>query len=170
MFKYIGTNKKVVEAVKLANQLNDNHAFFDGIKESKFDMSSASGSYIAREYVNFNQDINVKVYYPKWKWSKALGYFSPSHPLDINLNGYKLGRSIDSIVGTLVHEKVHMVDNMDTLHSYGHGSNDPSGKANTAPYWIGNFAKSIIGEVNFNNTENSTYRIPWWKRIVRWMF
>lgn len=169
MFIYDGDNTTVKLAVKYANS-ND---YWSILKEEVytkdyFDMSTLNPIQVFDSVYSFyNQNaINVKVYYPKWRWSRAIGYFTPSRPLDINLNGYRLNRSVNSIIGTLFHELTHMADNNDTNNSYGHGSNNPSGKANTAPYFIGNVF------TNKNNTENATYTkyVPWWKKLWRWIF
>jgi hypothetical protein len=54
-------------------------------------------------------------------------------------------RSIPSLVGTLVHEYVHIVDNA-TEEDFGHGDNYAAGKENSAPYWIGELAVDFANE------------------------
>ena len=170
MFKLIrNTNDKVITAVMKANSdvywqyLRDQLL----LKES-FDMSTLEPLTVYEDVKAFwdENTINVKVYYPRWRWSKAIGYFTPARPLDININGYKLNRSVDSIIGTLFHELVHMADNENEEHSYGHGDNNPNGKSNTSPYFIGNVFS------NYNNSEMKTYtkHTPWYKRLFGWIF
>jgi len=40
------------------------------------------------------------------------------------------------LVGTIIHEYIHVVDN-NVEASFAHGDNKPTGKENTAPYYIG---------------------------------
>ena len=161
--------ESVIDAISKANH-KDSWDYIENELRYKevFDMSTLRPMYVLREIRKFwiENDIQVKVYYPKWKWSKAIGYFTPLRPLDINLNGYKLNRSVDSIVGTLYHELVHMSDNANENHSYGHNGNNPSGKSNTAPYYISNIF------TNLTNNENATYKkyVPWWRRLLRLIF
>lgn len=169
MFKFYGSNPKITNCVALAND-NSNWDFLeDEIKlKDSFDMSTLSPQLVYEDIRAFweEKDITVKIYYPKWRLSKAIGYFTPSRPLDINLNGYKLNRSQYSIIGTFFHELVHLSDNHNKNQSYGHGDNNPLGKQNTAPYFIGNVF------TNLNNTENSDYKkyVPWWSKLWKWIF
>jgi hypothetical protein len=170
----------VSTAVDEANSIHSAGQIYRLIGEHRaYDMSTALPEYISIKLCNFimNNDINIKIYKPKWRWSKAYGYFSPANPHDINLNYYKLNRSVSSIVGTLYHEATHQCDNEDKIHSYGHGDNSPKGKANTAPYFIGNVASGLFKtNYDMNNTQDSTYKlyVPWykrlWGRIKKWIF
>jgi hypothetical protein len=170
MFKIINVKN---ESLRIAIVNANSKIYWDCLYEEillkeSFDMSTLPPIMVYEDIRAFweENDINVKVYYPKWRWSKALGYFSPARPNDININGYKLNRTVSSFVATLFHELVHMADNANKIHSYGHGGNDPSGKQNTSPYWIGNVFN------NFNDTEMKTYRSvkPWYKRLWHWLF
>ena len=170
MFNNINArNENLMEAIFRANSKPYWDCLYEEIllKES-FDMSTLPPTMVYEDIKAFweENDINVKIYYPKWRWSKALGYFSSARPNDININGYKLNRTVESFVGTLFHELVHMADNANEIHSYGHGDNNPRGKSNTSPYWIGNVF------TNFNNKEMETYRSykPWYKRLFYWLF
>ncbi len=124
-----------------------------------FDLATCRSNEIANVMYNLHYGVNinvyVKVYYPKWRWSSALGYFSEYKRLwykpwkfiktdkkIIHLNGYKLDRAVPSLVGTLAHELVHVADSLSS-YSFGHGNNKPEGKQNTAPYWVGTCAKKL---------------------------
>ena len=99
---------------------------------------------------------------------KRLHIFKKSDPNSIYINTAKLDRSLGSVVATLLHEFIHMVDNYDTLHSYGHGDNSARGKQNTAPYWIDNLAQHHAGDdIDFNNNESSkiVYRRSMWSMV-----
>ena len=170
MFKYDGNNEKIIEAVKAANDGDLAIHVVDAIKESlQFDMTIADNDYIADAIRSFlpNNDIYINVYYPKWRYSKAIGYFAPSNPTTININGYKLNRSIASFVGNFWHELVHMISNQDREFDFDHGSNNPSGKENTAPYAIGRIASEYI---DYSADEMSSgqieYYIPWYKKLI----
>lgn len=169
MFIYDGNKANVLEACRVANQKDTWDLLRDNLllKES-FDMSTLSPILVYEDIRSFwiENDIEIKVYYPKWRWSKAIGYFTPSRPLDININGYKLNRSIDSIVGNFYHELVHLSDNANEFHSYGHGSNNPSGKMNTSPYFIGN----VFTNFNDDNASKIVTYTPWWLKILNWLF
>jgi hypothetical protein len=87
----------------------------------------------------------VKTYSPR-NWlglkikSNVLAYTASSKELFINANN--LDRSVASVLGTVVHELVHVYDRIDMRYTYGHGSNSSHGKKTTFPYHLGNEAKS----------------------------
>lgn len=171
MFKYEGNIVQIVEAVKVANDVEVQKKLTRAIEGETFDMSTASSAYLAKECINFTltREIYVKTY--RKRFSRAIAYFSPSRPNDINLNTAKLNRTKGSIVGTLYHEAAHMLDHADELHSYGHGSNSPNGKQNTFPYKVGALVQAIVDESvpNHNNTENQNIKteLSIWETIKR---
>jgi len=172
MFTYNGRNTAVKRSVRIANDVHEVGAIYEAIiTKDRFDMASIGGIYISNKLSDFikNNNIKIKLYRSRNPWSKAYGYFTPSRPLDINLNTRKLGRSDASLVGTFYHEAVHMTDNADRLESYGHGNNSPAGKSNTAPYWIGNKAKSYFSATRrpAEDHENSTNGLNFWGRVRR---
>lgn len=163
MFIYIGNNPTLKYAVTLANELMESQRLADAVNEiEKFDMTEppehVSGFKVWKlaKQTHDKHSVYVKIYYPWWRFSKAYGYFTPKRPFDINLNGYKLNRSPQSFVGTLVHELIHMADNLSPLY-FGHGDNSPIGKENTAPYSIGSLAANLLGDVN-DIMQNHTYK------------
>ncbi len=76
--------------------------------------------------------------------SPTTAYVDDDYPNTVFLNSRKLDRDISEIVNTIVHECVHAVDAALTNVSFGHGDNNWRGKGNSAPYWIGNLAESIL--------------------------
>jgi hypothetical protein len=145
------TNHNLNLAIERASYIISSDEFYDVIvAKEKFDMATCNGSHIVNQMRGFNVAVNVKVYFPKFYFSRALGFYDRRKPLDINLNSRKLNRSVNSLTNTLVHEWVHMVDFWDKKHSYGHGDNKRLGKENTAPYFLGNMA----GGLPFSNVEN----------------
>ncbi|MFT5519627.1 MAG: hypothetical protein ACI9IA_000210 [Enterobacterales bacterium] len=145
------TNHNLNLAIERANHIVSSDEFYDGIiVKDSFDMATCKGSHIVNQMRDFKMAVNVKVYFPKFYFSRALGFYDRREPFDINLNRRKLNRSVNSLTNTLIHEWVHMVDYFDNFHSYGHGDNKRQGKENTAPYFIGLMASGL----SFSNKES----------------
>jgi len=172
MFKYKGNLSAIKDAVIKAHNKEVQVDLSIAIRKEQFDMSTASSIYLANnliEFIEFN-DINVKIYYKRF--SRAVAYFTPSRPRDININGSKLSRTQGSIVATLYHEAAHMFDDWDTVHSFGHGDNSSIGKQNTFPYKVGNLVHGIVDEslIDMNGEySNIEYKRSAWN-IVRRFF
>lgn len=143
--KFTENNEKVANAVKLANDLLNNPLFYEKIaKHNKFDKSDASPEEIAKSMKNSNAVIQVELYQSLNPFSRSNGYVTSKKPGVLHLNTRRLERSEGSIAATIIHECVHAVDETDTAHQFGHGSNSSEGKENTAPYWIDNLAYSML--------------------------
>ena len=174
MFVYNGDNETVKKAVKYANsETLINYILLEIENKTSFDMSTAEPAYISDELKKLLKfvTIEIELYKPVYRWSKAIGYFTPEKPKTIHFNVYKLTYDISLLVGNFYHEAIHILDNFDNKHSYGHGSNNPSGKGNTAPYFIGSIARNyILGFEDFNNKDNGAieYYIPWYKRLINY--
>jgi len=171
MFKYEGSHQGTRKALFWVNSGDFIDELKDLIKATKpFDMCTADNEYIAQTIKSFviQTTITISEYKPRWRWSKAIGYYSYKNPTTINLNIYKQDRSISSITNTLIHEAIHMADYFDRHHSFGHGDNSPKGKQNTAPYAIGSLAASIVDGrvIDFNDNEN--YKIK--ERDNKWNY
>ena len=167
-------NTKVNEAIKKANEILKSENIYNLIKDfPQFEMSNISNEqvsiYLRRAFIE--HEMYVYTYYKKW--SRAYGYFEPWKWDRININEAKLNRSKGSIVATVIHEFVHFCDGLQVDATFGHGSNSPTGKQNTAPYAIDNMAQSLVDKILTNNSESSriinTYT-PWYKRVWRWLF
>ena len=173
MFKYEGDNLKIIKAVKIAN---DPDLAMDLIQEicdvEQFDMTTATSDHVANSIRDFlvENDIFINVYYPKWRWSKAIGYFSVNNPTTINVNGYKLNRSTASFVSNFYHELTHMVSASDNIYSYDHGSNNPTGKENTAPYAIGDIAYWLIDEEHKEEKQEIKTYTPWYIQLLNFIW
>lgn len=133
------------QAIQIANEMLDGkRGFFQEVKQIKsFDMSynplthqPFSGEEIMK-LMSQKIEVTLKTYRPWFIWSKATAYTDAGVPV-IHLNAHKLDRSIPDLVGTLLHECVHVVDE---ALEFSHGSNYASGKSDTAPYRIGLLAK-----------------------------
>jgi hypothetical protein len=151
MFAYNGRNKKVILASHMSNLLMQNHMDFHGKVACfpQYDMTECDSadilSFMKDRYMNQLQEIRVKRFWNPW--TSAVAAFNPKYPNRIILNSRRIGgRSADSIVGSIMHEFVHLVDNYYTSASFGHGDNYKDGKENTAPYKIGAMAKAHCEE------------------------
>jgi len=180
MFRYQGNYSRLILATEKANEIISNGKLFNAVAlKENFDMTDVDGEFIVermREFIASGKVVNVKTYKSRNPWSKALGYFSSSRPLDINLNTRKLNRSQASFTNTLIHEFCHMLDNYDD-ERYGHGDNSAAGKQNTVPYWVGKQAGNIVsntptvdyyGAKKDGDNTVKYYRASRWTRVKRW--
>ncbi len=147
MIIYKGNLPHVKDAVKIANEMmKGRYGLLAGIKNVKeYDMANCSSDtiYTSMKYVYEKHQVvlNVKRYWNPF--SKCVAWFNPKKPLDMNLNRWKVSRSKHSVVGSILHEYTHLVDNQYMHLSFGHGSNSRKGKQNTAPYKIGYIANNL---------------------------
>lgn len=143
--QFAGANVAVIAAVERTNVLLKDPDFFDRIRDHpRFDMSTALPSQIADQMERSEIVVSVILYKSKWPWSKALAFEDDRYPRTVFLNERRLNRSLGSICATIVHECVHALDSMVEDQRFGHGDNDPNGKENTAPYWIGDLAEEMV--------------------------
>jgi hypothetical protein len=171
MFKYDGNNEKLIKACKLANDKDlANHIYKNILEAPNYDYSNAPNTYIAKKFNDFYREsiVTIKVYYPKYRWSKAMGYYSPSNPRVININGYKIkSMSIEQLVSLKWHEKSHAWNASDEKYNVGHGSNDKRGKENTMMYSVNRYVYEY-----FNYEKPSViYKKPWYIRLfnkIKW--
>jgi hypothetical protein len=148
-----GYNPTSVEAVELAisvaNAITSSSKFYRLIAEKPepFDADYTSDEATPAAVANALQcsTVSVNVRLRKhWRW--VLGWVNGDDHENINLNVRRLRRPVADIVRTLVHEWVHAVDMKSEL-DFHHGTNDASGKQNTAPYWIDALAGQLATEV-----------------------
>lgn len=142
-------HKGVQEAVKMANSVLKNEDFYKMIRQvPKFDLSTASTTFIAEFIHNSNLIFKIELFYPSgWraiKYRKTFAYTDENYPNTLFLNLKKLDREIEDIAATIIHESVHALDDECIEFTFGHGNNSSVGKDNTAPYWIGNLAYKIL--------------------------
>jgi hypothetical protein len=164
MFNYTGDNEKVRKAVVLANDYELlNHVYGEILRAPQYDYSNAPNTYVAAKYFEFMRivDINIKIYYPRWKWSKAMGYFSPADSRSININGYMLNiMTLEQIVSLFYHESAHSWDYTDSKYHVHHGDNSPAGKQNTMMYSINRYVYEF-----FNYEYKPKTFVPWYKKL-----
>lgn len=150
---FIESNEVVREAVQKANALLTDTTFLQAIRDKdRFDLSTATPAVIADLIASSELEFSVELFYPnsitqRWKYRNTLGYTDADFPNTVFLNVKRLNRGIAEIVGTIIHECIHALDDANDEYTFGHGNNSPRDKDNTAPYWIGNLAvKCISGD------------------------
>lgn len=140
---YKGRYNQIITAVEDANDVLNSEDFYTLIlQHGDFNCSNFSSEKISNIIKNSTLEVEVKIYKPRWRFSKVLGYFVKSRPNNIFLNSRKIYRDTNSITNTIVHEYIHAVDNSNNSEiQFGHncGSFD-----NTAPYIIGSYAELLI--------------------------
>ena len=146
---YKGKQQKIIDAVDYVNDLFEEETFWSTISgKDSFDYSLHSPSEIAEFMKNKDEKIEVKLYRPRWpRHRKTNAYTDSRYPNILFYNSKKLWRGVGNIVNTIVHEYVHSVDFTEDGSpriEYGHGSQSSSGKANSAPYWIGSLAERFF--------------------------
>jgi hypothetical protein len=171
MFNYNGSIQELKVATLFANEINLINVICAKIQmNGEFDMCDCYPEHLGEKFKNFviNRDIEIEVYYPKWRWSKAYGYFTKSKPLTIHVNGYKVRHMTrDRLVSLFYHEAGHMVDNYYTECDCNHGDNSPVGKENTFQYSLNRFVREYYGITD--KPKRKVY-VPWWRRIFKWIF
>jgi hypothetical protein len=141
---YDGGWEIVIQATNHANLVLANKVFYERIRaHASFDLTRSSPREIADAIERCITRLTVRTYKSRNPFSRAIGYHDERWPDIIFLNTRRLDRSVASVVGTIVHEAVHAADAASTL-DFGHGGNPAGGKDNTAPYWIGNLAISMV--------------------------
>jgi hypothetical protein len=145
-FKDQTGDKRIQEAIGKANKLFEAAStFFDEIKRIEdFDQTSITGTQLVEEVIkvenNKQPDLEVHVKPYNSTNTKATAYFTSRQPDSIYVNSAKFKRSVYSLVNTLVHELMHVLDHRVGRYEFGHGSNDRTGKENTVPYKVGYLA------------------------------
>jgi hypothetical protein len=150
----------VVEATARASQLLGDPAFYARIREHpRFDYTDVSPRDIAQLMEQAAITLRVQTYKSFNPLSRVLGYEDARYPNDVFLNTRRFDRSMASIVGTILHEAVHAVDALSPL-DFGHGGNSAAGKDNSAPYWIGNLAISMVSGEPLAAIEHAPQEVP----------
>jgi hypothetical protein len=141
---YKGNYSQIITAVEDANDVLNSEDFYQLISNhGDFNCSDLSSKDISDIIKNSPLEIEVKIYKPRWSYSKVLGYFIKSKPNNVFLNSRKIYRNTDSITNTIIHEYVHAVDNNHNTNAIEFGHTCES-FANTAPYIIGSYAELLI--------------------------
>jgi len=146
-------DQRVIDGVAAANKVLSDKKFIESVAlRYNFDMCNMQPSALiafTQRHLKLNS-VEVVLFKPFFRWSKAMAMFSSDQPNKVSLSSRKLNRSSDkleqdaSIAGSIVHELMHLIDNQLPMFSCGHGDNNPKGKEWTVPYAVGRLAKTHI--------------------------
>jgi len=145
-FYYGGNSTKILRLLTDANHIMQDNEFYQLIREiPSFDLAKdLDGKVTGHEMAELIEEkpiaCNIVLYRPRWPWSKVLGYYKGGK--NVYLNSRRLHRSDSSILNTIIHEYIHLLDNY-TDSYLGHGGNTNEGKGRTAPYKIGDLAEEL---------------------------
>jgi len=176
-FAYYGNNSNIIQAVKRANEIQDQIIKLLNAADVKKFVSSTIGSSALAHIIAKHSGVTceVRTYY-YWR-SKVLGKFVPSQPGIIWLNSNGLSRrSISGLVCTKWHERIHFLDLLEKGLSFGHDGNTyHAWKEQTAPYFVDYLAEKIVAgiedepqDVRTDNTNIIIY-VPIYKRFWNWI-
>lgn len=140
-----GSNENLQLAIQFVNQLLEDEAFYNSIcSESIFADTKYSPNEIADFIKKKIDKVEVKLYTLAWPRHRSTNaYVGPKFPNTIFYNSTKLTNSVETMVGTIMHEYVHSVDFTADGNSeieYGHPSRYD---LKTAPVVIGNLAEQF---------------------------
>lgn len=130
--------KRIVDKT---NRILDMDIFYINLKKIlSFDYSDINGEVLGDIVRNPLIVAQVK-FYRGWFWSRVNAYTNGTEYMYLNTR--KLARSDASIANTIVHEYIHILDSYNEQYSFGHGSNNRSGKDNSAPYKVGDMFEDL---------------------------
>lgn len=136
---------QVTEAIILANEVLQNQEFYCRIAaHDAFDMADVSPDIVAELMFETQVRMTVQPYYAINSHLHVDGYDDGNCPSAIPLNIWQLNRPAASICNSLIHRCVHAVNEYNSQYSFGHGRLGAAGAANTAPFWIGALAESMV--------------------------
>jgi len=173
MFKYEGDNFNVIQAVKKANEDSLRFWVVKRVEESsEYDMSNTPPAYLASELKLslMSDDMHINIYYPRWRLSVAIGYYSKSKPNIININGYKVNNiGTIELVSLMYHEFCHYIDaNLPDGFYANHGSNSGVGKSNTFQYSVNRYVYEYF---NYKKDKpKSKPTMSWYRRLLNYIW
>jgi hypothetical protein len=152
---YTGEAQNLRKAAAFANELAGTEEFWRQIREKpKFDYTSLTSAQIEQRLRGAGTELKIKMWRPgnpaqRFTYRNTVAFVDHAHPHHLFYHEKFIGNSVDELVHTFVHEYVHDVDyhsDGSALIDMGHGSNNPKGKEESAPYWIGNLAQRLYGD------------------------
>ena len=146
---------EIVKAMNLFNEIVRTRAFSSmvehcpgsGIQYVPF--SNTTGwniNIFLQAFIKQEADIEIELWKPWNPWSKAIAMFDKKYPYTIYLNSRKINRTTSSLVGSIAHEFIHLLDNQSVTLSFGHEGNSSKGKSLSAPYYIGHMTNTLVKE------------------------
>lgn len=139
---YKGELQKISTAVKCANSLLCDPAFYNNIAEyQQFDMTDLPPKNISCLIQNTDLNMRVLMYIAS---PRVHGYDDEFNPDLIHINVFRSDWTIASVVNTIIHQVVHAVGSLHPELYFGHGDSAAEGKENTAPYKIAAIAEQML--------------------------
>jgi hypothetical protein len=137
IFHVQSTNEKLLKAATIAETVLNDPKFIETIQNRPLKFTHTKDTpkeVVAKMIAHLNKPSTVIVdeYRSFNPWSAAIGYSNGEGEVFINMRKINYNSVLD-YVGTFVHEWMHEI-------GYSHGSNNPKGKENSVPYWVGNLA------------------------------
>jgi hypothetical protein len=132
VFSYKSSLSLIERVAECANAVSKDKTFKDEImKKCNFDYTQDKGKHVFERMVNHH--CVIRSYKTRNPWSKVNATTYKSNDVDLYLNMRKK-RTLAQWVGTTHHECSHN-------YGYSHGDNNPKGKQNSVPYWLGALAE-----------------------------
>lgn len=154
-----------VIAIMAINMMIDEDEFWDGIPNDKiFTHTEHSASKLKHEMKSFlkHDQVSISFYRSSWFYRNVVANVNKNNPRVINFNTrhYSFGilpsedifHDVTDKINTIIHEASHVLDNILSNMSFGHGDNNSSFKSNSFPYWIGKYAQDYF-MINFSREE-----------------
>ena len=135
--KLFTNDSRLKDAVILANAYLQSDDFEkDVLSMRSYQHANVSPREILKLFKMFQgREVEVKATYFGMFWKRVLGRTIGDGK--VYLNTSQLNREIWEIVGTIVHEATHVVDDFFPDADWGHGDNSSNGKEKTFSYYIG---------------------------------
>jgi hypothetical protein len=143
-------SKKVKAAALQVAFLLEDKRFYEVIENIHFLNTNCTGRQIANmiKEVSTTEDIIVRTYW-KWSWSGEAAKFNPRYPTTIWINRRGIGRrSQGSLVKSIMHELVHVVDRIFKDFNFGHTRKRHNKRRESTPYRVGSEAEQFV-KVNY---------------------
>jgi hypothetical protein len=145
--RYTGTDTTILRAMDRANLVMRHPLFYKLLQAhtDTFDHSNVNGEMLAGYFQKEQAVAEVLTYKSLTRFSRSTAYTSFDGRIFVNIK--RLDRPIDDVAITLIHECVHVLDSRTRGVWMGHGSNNPKGKSQTAPYAIELIADSVLRSI-----------------------
>lgn len=100
-----GFLKVSMAAAVVSELLTEKSPLIQEVKFKKFKYGSGTGYSVAENLLSLSGLVDIKLYYPRYKNSNAIGHFSEGN---IFLNAYRAeGLMMNDLIGFILHELAH---------------------------------------------------------------
>jgi hypothetical protein len=136
----------IVSATQKADSVINDERFWFAMHASflgNFKDSNADVSTIRNIFTGSSIEASICTYRPWNPFKNELAMFDLRRPFDINLNVWKIKRTEASLVGSIIHEAIHLLDLDQKNYYFGHPFRGYRVDAH-APYVFGSVAKTFV--------------------------